>query len=68
MHDGRGVRAGMMVCEEVDGGEEVGVQAEGGKKRKMGKGRFGSGSSSARGISPARLLDRPPSSVTWDRM
>ena len=33
--------------EEVDSGEEVGVQAEGGKKRKMGKGRFGGGWSSA---------------------
>ena len=43
--------------EEADSGEEVGVQAEGGKKRKMGKGRFGGGSSSASGISPARLLE-----------
>ena len=33
----------------ADSGEEVGVQAEGGKKRKVGKGRFGGGSSSARG-------------------
>ena len=43
--------------EEVDGGEEVGVQAEGGKKRKMGKGRFGGGSSSARAMCPAQLLE-----------
>ena len=43
--------------EEADSGEEVGVQADGGKRRKVGKGRFGGGSSSARGISPARLLE-----------
>ena len=43
--------------EEADSGEEVGVQAEGGKRRKVGRGRFGGGSSSARGISPARLRD-----------
>ena len=43
--------------EEADSGEEVGVQAEGGKRRKVCKGRFGGGSSSARGISPARLLE-----------
>ena len=43
--------------EEVDSGEEVGVLADGGKKRKMGKGRCGGGSSSARGMSPARLLE-----------
>ena len=43
--------------EEADSGEEVGVQAECGKKRKMGKGGFGGGSSSARGICPARLLE-----------
>ena len=62
--------------EEVDGGEEVGVQADGGKMRKVGKGRFGGGSSSARGISPARLLEllhvgggpRTPSSVARGRM
>ena len=40
-----------------DSGEEARVQAEGGKKWKMGKGRFGGGSSSARGISTARLLE-----------
>ena len=34
--------------EEADSGEEVGVQAEGGKRRKVGKGRFDGGSSSAR--------------------
>ena len=43
--------------EEVDSGEEVGVQADGGKRRKVGKGRFGGGLSSARGMSPARLLE-----------
>ena len=43
--------------EEADGGEEAGVQAEGGKKRKVGNGRFGGGSGSARGISPAQLLE-----------
>ena len=42
--------------EEADSGE-VGVQAEGGKKRKVGKGRCGGGSGSARGISPAQLLE-----------
>ena len=46
-----------VLVEEVDSGEEVEVRAEGGKKRKMGKGRFGGGSSPARGISPARLLE-----------
>ena len=43
--------------EEADNGEEVGVQAEGGKKRKVGKGRFGGGSGSARGTSPFQLLE-----------
>ena len=43
--------------EEADSGEEVGVQADGGKRRKVGKGRFGGGLSSARGMSPARLLE-----------
>ena len=43
--------------DEANSGEEVGVQAEGGKKRKVGKGRFGGGSGSARGISPAQLLE-----------
>ena len=43
--------------EEADSGEEAGVQADGGKRRKVGKGRFGGGSSSARGMSPARLLE-----------
>ena len=35
----------------------LGVQAEGGKKRKVGKGRFCGGSGSARGISPAQFLE-----------
>ena len=43
--------------EEADSGEEVGVQADGGKRRKVGKGRFGGGSSSARVMCPARLLE-----------
>ena len=43
--------------EEVDSGEEVGIQAEGGKKRKVGTGRFGGGMGSARIISPAQLLE-----------
>ena len=43
--------------EEADSGEEVGVQAEGGKKRKVGKGKFGGGSGSAIGITPAQLLE-----------
>ena len=49
---GQGGNDGMegVFVEEVDSGEEVGVQAEGGQKRKMGKDRFGGGSSSARGI------------------
>ena len=38
--------------EEADSGEEVGVQADGGKRRNVGKGRFGGGLSSARGMSP----------------
>ena len=41
----------------IASGEEVGVRAEDGKKRKVGKGRFGGGSRSARGISPAQLLE-----------
>ena len=47
---------GMMVWR---GGEEVGVQAESGKKRNVGQGRVGGGSSSPRGISPARLQKLP---------
>ena len=43
--------------EEADSGEEGGVQADGGKRRRVGKGRFGGGSSSSRRISPARLLE-----------
>ena len=43
--------------EEADCGEEVGVQADCGKRRKVGKGRFGGGLSSARGMSPARLVE-----------
>ena len=43
--------------EEADCGEEVGVQADGGKMRKVGKGRFGGGSSSARRMNPDRLLE-----------
>ena len=43
--------------EEADSGEEVWVQADGGKRRKVGKGRFGGGSSSASGMCPARLLE-----------
>ena len=43
--------------EEVDSGEEMGFRRRVAKKRKMGKGRFGSGSGSARGISHARLLE-----------
>ena len=35
----------------------LGSQAEGGKRRKVGKGRFGGGSSSARVMCPARLLE-----------
>ena len=38
--------------EEADSGGEVGVQADGGKRRKVGKGRFGGGSSSARVMCP----------------
>ena len=38
-------------------GEEIGVQADGGKKRKVGKGRFGGGSSSSR-VSPDFLTER----------
>ena len=62
--------------EEADSGGEVGVQADGGKRRKVGKGRFGDGSSSARVMCPARLLDilhgmseeDQASSVTWGRV
>ena len=41
-----------MFVEEAESGEEVGVQADGAKKRKVGNGRFGGGSGSARGSSP----------------
>ena len=63
--------------EEADSGEEVGVQAEGGKKRKVGKGRFGGGSGSARESALfsflnsyvlCRRMTGTPSIVTWDRM
>ena len=42
MHDGNGVRVGMMVwkvffVEEADSGEEVGVQADGGQKEEGGQ-------------------------------
>ena len=43
--------------EEADSGEEVRAQTEGGKQRKVGEGRFGGGSGSARGISPAQLFN-----------
>ena len=43
--------------EEADSGEEVGVQADGGMMRKVGKSRFGGGSSSARVMCLARLLE-----------
>ena len=43
--------------EEADSGEEVGVQADGGKRRNVGKGRFGCCSSSSRVMCPARLLE-----------
>ena len=64
-----------VLVEEADSVEEVGVQAEGGKKRKVGKGRFGGGSGSARGMGVAQLLkilhgmseeDQNTSSVTRD--
>ena len=69
-NDGQGV-----FVEEADSGEEVGVQADCGERRKVGKGRFGGGLSSARELSPAQLLEllhgmseaRPPSGVTWGR-
>ena len=42
--------------EEVDSGEEAGVQADGGKRRRVGKGRFGGGSSSLR-VNPDYLME-----------
>ena len=42
--------------EEVDSGEEAGVQADGGKRRRVGKGRFGGGSSSSR-VNPDYLKE-----------
>ena len=42
--------------EEADSGEEVGVQGDGGKRRKVGKGRFGGGSRSSR-INPDYLME-----------
>ena len=42
--------------EEVDSGEEAGVQADGGKRRRVGKGRFGGGSSSSR-VNPDYLME-----------
>ena len=41
---------------EVDSGEEAGVQADGGKRRRVGKGRFGGGSSSSR-VNPDCLME-----------
>ena len=42
--------------EEADSGEEAGVQADGGKRRRVGKGRFGGGSSSSR-VNPDYLME-----------
>ena len=42
--------------EEVDSGEEAGVQTDGSKRRRVGKGRFGGGSSSSR-VNPDHLVE-----------
>ena len=42
--------------EEVDSGEEAGVLADGGKRRRVGKGRFGGGSSPSR-VNPDYLME-----------
>ena len=61
--------------EEADSGEEIGVQADGGKRRKVGKGRL-----VVRDLRELTLITlwsfcvvcrrrtRPPSSGTWGRM
>ena len=76
MLGGTRIKVGVMIWEEADSGEEIGVQADGGKKRKVGNGRFGGGSNSSR-VSPDYLVEllrgrrrrtRPPSSGTWGRM
>ena len=55
-NQGRGdVMEGVFV-EKADGGEEAGVQADGGKRRRVGKGRFGRGSSSSR-VNPDYLME-----------
>ena len=45
-----------VLVEEADSAEEVGVQAEGGENRKVGKDRFGGGSGSAREMGVAQFL------------
>ena len=42
--------------EEIDSGEEAGVQADGGKRRRVGKGRLGGGASSSR-VNPDYLME-----------
>ena len=55
-NQGRGDDMEGVFVEEADSGEEAGVQADGGKRRKVGKGRFGDGSSSSRVI-PDYLME-----------
>ena len=43
--------------EEVDSGEDVAIQVDGGKRRKVSKSRFGGSSSPASAMCPARLLE-----------
>ena len=58
MHGGRGVRVpGIRMTPRMEFLLRRRAVAEGGEKRKVGKGRFGGGSSSARGISPDPLLE-----------
>ena len=56
--------------EEVESGEEAGVQADGCTRRRVGKGRFGGGSSSSLWsfCVVCRRRTRPPSSGRWGRM
>ena len=61
MLGGRRIKVGSddmegVFVEEADSGEEAGVQADGGKRRRVGKGRFGGGSSSSR-VNPDYLME-----------
>ena len=55
-NQGRGDDMEGVFVEEADSGEEAGVQADGSKRRRVGKGRFGGGSSSSR-VNPDYLVE-----------